>query len=101
MCGIFGCAPVVQNWLERAVHLHHSRGPDQSAVFATDWDGADNIGIAVNRLEITGDGPGSAQPIRSQSGRTICIFNGALYNFNDIYEEFGISKVSDNDAADC
>jgi asparagine synthase (glutamine-hydrolysing) len=99
MCGLFACSPIVEDWLQKAIQSHHGRGPDQSEVFKTNWRDARNIGLAINRLAITGIDDESAQPVRSRSARSICILNGAIYNFRDLMEEFGIDTGSDNDAS--
>jgi asparagine synthase (glutamine-hydrolysing) len=99
MCGIFACSPPVQDWLRSAIQHHHQRGPDQAAIVQTDWRDVRNIGIAINRLAITGLGDESAQPIRSRSQRSVCILNGAIYNFRELTEEFEINTGSENDGS--
>ncbi len=99
MCGIFACSPIDQDWMKRALQTHHPRGPDQAATFATQWDGIANIGLAVNRLAITGTDEKSAQPIFSKSTRSVCILNGAIYNFDDLVDRFQIEAGTGNDAA--
>ena len=99
MCGIFACSPVDQDWLKRAAQTHHPRGPDQATTFVTQWDAAENIGLAVNRLAITGVDDKSGQPVFSRSGRSVCILNGAIYNFEDLIERFGLKTDSANDGS--
>ena len=99
MCGIFACSPVDQDWLKRAAQTHHPRGPDQATTFVTQWDAAENIGLAVNRLAITGVDDKSGQPVFSRSGRSVCILNGAIYNFEDLIERFGLKTYSANDGS--
>ncbi len=94
MCGIFGCKPVIDDWVKRSTVKQHSRGPDQSSEFIVG-----NIGLAVNRLAITGDLEQGAQPIFSKSKKTVCVFNGALYNYEDLIREYSLDPVSKNDAA--
>jgi asparagine synthase (glutamine-hydrolysing) len=99
MCGIFGCTPVNKEWLNRALRIHHPRGPDHAATFETKWENMDDVGIAVNRLAITGADPKNAQPVCSQSLSSTCILNGAIYNYSEIMRKFKINKTLDNDAA--
>ena len=62
MCGIFGCKPANKDWLQRAELKQKDRGPDQSAQFVVG-----DIGLAINRLAITGDLEKGAQPVFSKS----------------------------------
>ena len=94
MCGIFACKPLDQTWLENSLKVQNDRGPDQNAIFSHK-----DIGISINRLAITGDLESGAQPIFSRSRRLVCVFNGAIYNTDEISKEFFINTNSENDAA--
>ncbi len=94
MCGIFACIPFNKNWLEQSVIKHKERGPDQDAIHIFN-----NIGVSVNRLAITGNLEEGSQPVFSISKETFCVFNGALYNVEDLKERFSLTVNSTNEAA--
>ena len=94
MCGIFACKPVNEKWLEESVIEHQERGPDQHAIhFFND------IGVSVNRLAITGNLEDGSQPVFSNSNKTFCVFNGALYNTEELKTHFSLTLSSTNEAA--
>lgn len=94
MCGIFACKPFNNNWLEESVIKHQERGPDQNAIhFFQD------IGVSVNRLAITGNLEDGSQPVFSNSNKTFCVFNGALYNTEELKKRFSLTVSSTNEAA--
>jgi asparagine synthase (glutamine-hydrolysing) len=62
------------------------RGPDDSGTF---HDGATGIALAFRRLSILDLSPEGHQPMYSASGRYVIIFNGEVYNFEEIRAELG------------
>ena len=94
MCGIFATRPVVKSWLQSSLLKHSDRGPDQKAIYLEK-----DIGIAVNRLAITGSLDEGAQPIHSNSGDSLCIFNGAIFNYKEMAKKFNLNPSSKNDGA--
>ena len=94
MCGIFATRPVVKSWLQSSLLKHSDRGPDQKAIYIEK-----DIGIAVNRLAITGSLDEGAQPIHSNSGDSLCIFNGAIFNYKEMAKKFNLNPSSKNDGA--
>ena len=56
------------------------RGPDDSGYYI-----ADNVGLAMRRLSII-DVDGSQQPLASDCGRYVGVFNGEIYNFRELRE---------------
>ncbi|HEV1995570.1 MAG TPA: asparagine synthase (glutamine-hydrolyzing) [Candidatus Acidoferrum sp.] len=62
------------------------RGPDDSGTF---HDGSTGIGLAFRRLSILDLSPEGHQPMFSCSGRYVIVFNGEVYNFQEIRAELG------------
>ncbi|NVK48875.1 MAG: asparagine synthase (glutamine-hydrolyzing), partial [Cyclobacteriaceae bacterium] len=56
------------------------RGPDQEAKLSP-WPG---IWIGVNRLKIIHPGPEADQPFWSPDGNHFIIWNGEIYNYQDL-----------------
>ena len=91
MCGIAGF--VGGNWKSRAevaatlAAMNRSiayRGPDRSDVWMDEEAG---VGFAHNRLAILDLSAAGDQPMHSHSGRYVTIYNGEIYNHEDIREE--------------
>src|ERR1035437_8968424 len=81
MCGIAGIIShsgstkeALDEMLNRIIH----RGPDDSGTFI-DADAA----IGMRRLSIIDVG-GGKQPISSEDGSLIIVFNGEIYNFKEL-----------------
>jgi asparagine synthase (glutamine-hydrolysing) len=92
MCGIAGY------WQTKALDDHPlevlgqmgaalaHRGPDDSGNF---FESATGLGLAFRRLSIIDLSPEGHQPMVSASGRFVIIFNGEVYNFEEIRTELG------------
>jgi asparagine synthase (glutamine-hydrolysing) len=92
MCGIAGF------WNTKTIEVHPAelldrmaatlahRGPDDSGVF---YDSNAGLGLAFRRLSIIDISAEGHQPMTSASGRYVIIFNGEVYNFEEIREELG------------
>ena len=65
------------------------RGPDDSGTF---HDVGVGIGLAFRRLSILDLSVEGHQPMFSASGRYIMVFNGEVYNFEEIRTEVGTHK---------
>jgi asparagine synthase (glutamine-hydrolysing) len=93
MCGITGCylnldrESRVVKFLEKGGILNH-RGPD---CFAS-WRSQDRkVGLQHYRLAIVDLSPSGNQPMESINGRWVIVFNGEIYNHQEIR-----SKLSQN-----
>jgi len=82
MCGIVGflnCGS--QNQLESAVSILQHRGPDYQSV---KWFSNVSSGIAHARLSIIDLSPGANQPMYEQNSGNWIVFNGEVFNFQEI-----------------
>jgi asparagine synthase (glutamine-hydrolysing) len=92
MCGIAGywdAKSSFENPLEvlnrMGAALAH-RGPNDSGNF---HDVGAGIGLAFRRLSIIDLSAEGHQPMNSASGRSVIVFNGEIYNFEEIRAELG------------
>lgn len=87
MCGIAGIfhlatpKPVEPARLERMLDAMPHRGPDGRGVWT-----APGVGLGHLRLSII-DIAGSPQPMASGDGRAMLVFNGEIYNYQELREE--------------
>jgi asparagine synthase (glutamine-hydrolysing) len=92
MCGIAGywqtksSSGHPQEILDRMGAALIHRGPDDSGTF---YDVRSGIGLAFRRLSILDLSVEGHQPMSSASGRYIIVFNGEVYNFEEIRTELG------------
>src|SRR5712691_10727557 len=88
MCGIAGfwfksdVPEAAQRWLEDSVSSLRHRGPDDRGLW---FDGG--VGLGHTRLSILDLSPLGHQPMASQNGRWVMVFNGEVYNFREICKE--------------
>src|SRR2546426_8658076 len=92
MCGIAGFwqtkrgSELPLETLGRMGAVLAHRGPDDSGTF---HDEAAGIGFAFRRLSILDLSLEGHQPMFSASGRYVIIFNGEVYNYEEIRAELG------------
>ena len=87
MCGISGIyhfdgAPVDTSHLDRMKRVLHHRGPDDSGQWIRG-----HVGFAHNRLSIIDLSPNGHQPMVHEPSGTVIVFNGEVYNFQEIRPE--------------
>jgi len=70
---------------EGALRTLHHRGPDASAVYEA---GAWKFGHA--RLKILDLDDRSNQPFLSRDGRYVMVYNGEVYNFRELIQQYGL-----------
>lgn len=92
MCGFVGISnprgPISRDLLVRMRDRLTHRGPDDDGVHL-----ADGIGLGFRRLSII-DLETGQQPIASEDGRVVLVFNGEIYNFLDLREELAARGAS-------
>jgi asparagine synthase (glutamine-hydrolysing) len=87
MCGIVGAIDTVEGRARARVILlnqaQRHRGPDHSVITSV---GAFTLGNT--RLAIQDPGPSGNQPFVSSDGRYRCVFNGEIYNYRRLAENY-------------
>jgi len=90
MCGIVGYWNIAgvsrcefANELKQGVALLDHRGPDDSGL----WFNGQGVGLGHARLAILDLSQSGHQPMMSEDGRYVLIFNGEVYNFKEIRKE--------------
>ena len=86
MCGIVGIVnqisrPVEREILEKMNRAIRHRGPDEDGFYLNE-----NVGLAMRRLSII-DLAGGQQPIHNPSKTAWIVFNGEIYNFQELRAE--------------
>jgi len=91
MCGIAGFvqfrpaeAADLQNRARRMADALAHRGPDDAGYWA---DPDAGVGLGFRRLSIIDLSPAGHQPMCSESGRYVIVFNGEVYNFAELRAE--------------
>ncbi len=87
MCGISGIInlnkkPVNELEIRLMMQKMKHRGPDDEGIFVDK-----NMGLGFVRLSILDLTPAGHQPMFSQDGRYVIIFNGEVYNYIEIKDE--------------
>ena len=92
MCGIAGFIDLDARTSEEtlratalgmALNLRH-RGPDDEGVWC---DAASGVALAHRRLSIIDLSPAGHQPMFSANGRYVVVYNGEIYNFQELRHE--------------
>jgi asparagine synthase (glutamine-hydrolysing) len=85
MCGILGYVGLFNSdTLARGLQAIAHRGPDDAGVFI---DATAAIGLGHVRLSIIDLSPLGHQPMASDDGQVVLVFNGEIYNFLDLRVE--------------
>ena len=95
MCGIIGVASVrsieKRDWLVVGRDAMSHRGPDDAGSW---WSLDGRVGLAQRRLAIIDLTPAGHQPMSDVSGRFTIVFNGEIYNFEDLRDELSGHCIS-------
>ena len=90
MCGICGFVSrkkINIDQLRRMNNTMHHRGPDDSGEEIFPWVDGYAVGMAQRRLSILDLSSLGHQPMHSPNGRITVVFNGEIYNFNELKQE--------------
>jgi asparagine synthase (glutamine-hydrolysing) len=87
MCGFLGHItfdnkPIDKLKLINSVNILQNRGPDNLGVIIEN-----NFGLAFRRLAIIDLSENANQPISSNDKNFVCVFNGQIYNYREIYQD--------------
>ncbi len=97
MCGITGfknyssTVDLTQS-LQKAVDQLSLRGPDNQATFLHK-----SIGLGHSRLSIMDTSPKANQPMTDRSGRYTLVFNGEIYNYQELSQNLKVDLISTSD----
>jgi asparagine synthase (glutamine-hydrolysing) len=96
MCGIAGIYGFTdkqqrEQWVGEMNTLQKHRGPNHQAIFSTD-----EISLGHVRLSIIDLNSASNQPMHSDCGRYTIVFNGEIYNFQELKTQLTDYKFSSN-----
>lgn len=83
MCGLAGFTYNNNKKIEKGLELIKKRGPDSSGIFCDE-----NISIGHRRLSIIDLTENGNQPFASHDKNLIIAFNGEIYNFKELRENF-------------
>jgi asparagine synthase (glutamine-hydrolysing) len=91
MCGIAGFwdslhkFPVQEELAENMAHQIHARGPDSFGVWINEQK---TVALAHRRLAILDLSPAGHQPMSSSSGRYVMVYNGEIFNSDELKSNF-------------
>ena len=86
MCGISGYVlNEIPDNIEIIFNKISHRGPDDSGKYS-EKIGNNYVGFYHRRLSIYDLSKSAAQPMKSHDGNNIMIFNGAIYNYKDLWK---------------
>ena len=84
MCGIAGSTRSTAEFLAQSKTRLRHRGPDADGQWV-DTEGG--LGFAHTRLKVIDLGDGGAQPMVSDCGRYVLVYNGEVYNYRELRAE--------------
>ena len=93
MCGITGYYALSNNTIGNVIKVRqsteklHLRGPDHGDTYTHN-----NVALGHRRLSIIDTSTGASQPMQDSSGRYIIVFNGEIFNYQELSKKH-LSKV--------
>jgi len=95
MCGICGSnGPGAGHRVALMNALQRHRGPDHAAVATAAGLVVGNTRLAIVDLSESGN-----QPLASQDGSVLCVFNGEIYNHRELIRDHGLATTGGSDGA--
>ncbi len=82
MCGIVGFTWKDEKLVKRMADVIRHRGPDQEGLFCDE-----SVSLGHRRLSIIDLSDHGRQPMANEDGSVRLVFNGEIYNFQDLREE--------------
>src|SRR5262249_30619488 len=91
LAGLFGSLGIerTRESVERMLQVQSHRGPDSSGVWCGTVNGV-HIGVGLRRLKILDLSDAANQPMVSDDGRFVLVFNGEIYNYIELRHELAI-----------
>jgi asparagine synthase (glutamine-hydrolysing) len=88
LAGLFGSLGIerTRESVERMLQVQSHRGPDSSGVWCGTVDRV-HIGLGLRRLKILDLSDAADQPMLSDDGRFVLVFNGEIYNYIELRDE--------------
>lgn len=87
ICGFFSRNRITEDELRGMNDTMYHRGPDDHGYSLYPAGEGYCVGMAQRRLAIMDLSPLGHQPMESEDGRVVVVFNGEIYNFNRLKEE--------------
>ena len=90
MCGICGFYSIREEKIEELIEMNSTmihRGPNDHGEEIYSIRNGYSVGLAQRRLSIVDLSVRGHQPMHSSNGRVTVIYNGEIYNFQDLKEE--------------
>jgi asparagine synthase (glutamine-hydrolysing) len=88
MCGLLGVAGTNamshQEWLKKGSDLIKHRGPDGAGEW---WAKSGHVGLAHRRLSVIDLSAKAHQPMLDDTGQFVVVFNGEIYNYQELRKE--------------
>lgn len=97
MCGIAGMVGAGPEIGKAMIGTLRHRGPDSHGIW---YSPADKLVLAQSRLSIIDLSSGGHQPMVSEDGRYVLVFNGEIYNYRELrteLESMGVRFLSASD----
>ena len=91
MCGLAGLfgssgADWTREVLQEMLRVQGHRGPDATGTWCEAVDGV-NVGLGLSRLKILDLSDAANQPMATEDGRFILVYNGEIYNYLELRDE--------------
>lgn len=102
MCGIageirFDGQPVSEDRLRRMGKTISHRGPDGEGIWIND---AHSVGLVHRRLALVDLSPTGAQPMANHDGTVMIVFNGEIYNYQELRKDLIAQGVTFRSTSD-